>query len=266
MNIIAVDDERLALQVLEHEIKLADPRFSVQAFTEPYKAVEHVQNNPTDIAFLDIEMRGINGISLAKQLKGINPLINIIFVTGHTEYARDAIKLRASGYLMKPVSSEDIVDEIANLRNPVPTGNRKRIRIQTFGSFEVFVDDKPLFFSRAKSKELLAFLVDRKGASSTIGQIATVLWENKDYNRSLKNQIQNIVLYMMKSLRVADAQDIVIKSWNSLSVDASLFDCDYYKFLEGDVFAINAFHGEYMTNYSWAEFTTGFLSERAQFK
>ena len=67
---------------------------------------------------------------------------------------------------------------------------------------------------------------------------------------------------MIKVLREANASDIVIKKYNSLSVNTNAFQCDYYDFLNMDVNAINSYMGEYMINYSWSEFTTGMLEEK----
>ena len=53
----------------------------------------------------------------------------------------------------------------------------------------------------------------------------------------------------------------MIKKWNYLAIDPERIDCDYYNFLAGDVRAINSYTGEYMSNYSWAEFTTAYLDD-----
>ena len=81
--------------------------------------------------------------------------LSIIFVTGYSQYTMDALKLRVSGYLMKPVRTSDLRLELKNLRHPLPEFNC-RVRIQTFGNFEVFVDGRPLKFPRKKCKECLA--------------------------------------------------------------------------------------------------------------
>ena len=72
-----------------------------------------------DAAFLNIEMPVMNGIELAKRLKDIASNINIVFVTGYSDYAVEAIGMSASGYLMKPVSAEQVKRELENLRNPI---------------------------------------------------------------------------------------------------------------------------------------------------
>lgn len=68
---------------------------------------------------------------------------------------------------------------------------------------------------------------------------------------------------MMKTLNAANVSDIVVKRYNHLSVDVSKVDCDYYRFLNGDSEAINSYTGEYMMNYSWGEFTIGYLDSKA---
>lgn len=103
---------------------------------------------PPDVAFLDIEMRGMNGLVLAEQLKTIKPKTNIIFVTGYSEHMGDAFKLLASGYLMKPVTPQDIMEQMENLRYPIgKAANPKRVRAQCFGNFEVFLDGEPVQFA-----------------------------------------------------------------------------------------------------------------------
>ena len=262
MKIIAVDDERLALEGLVNTIKSIESESEVQGFCNPMEALEYIKKNEADVAFLDIEMFGINGKELAGKMKEIRHDINIIFVTGYSDYAVKAMEIRASGYLLKPARESDVRRELDNLRNPIEIKKEKKVYMQTFGNFEVFIDDEPVKFSRRKSKELLAFLVDRKGAGVSSAEIAAVLWEDKEYTRSLKNQVQTIVGGMMDALKAKGAQDIIIKKWNSLSIDISKIECDYYKFLEGDVAYINKFAGEYMSNYSWSEFTAGYLTDK----
>ncbi len=104
MKILCVDDEPLALKMLEMSVKKAKPDAEVSAFRKPRELLEAAQQGGCDIAFLDIHMRGMNGVELAKELKTVNPKMNIIFVTGFSDYAGDAMSLHASGYIMKPVN------------------------------------------------------------------------------------------------------------------------------------------------------------------
>lgn len=139
--------------------------------------------------------------------------------------------------------------------------NQKKVVIQTFGHFQVFVGTEPVKFKRSKSKELLAFLVDRRGAGVTNAEIASILYEDKEYNRSIKNQVQTVITQMLEALRTCGVDDIIIKPWNSISIDISKVQCDYYDFLEREKRATVIFTGEYMVNYSWAEYTNGYLMQ-----
>lgn len=108
MRILCVDDEPLMLQMLEMAVKEAKPDADITAFDDQDELLEDAKSGGCDIAFLDIHMRGMNGVELAKELKAVNPKMNIIFVTGFSEYAGDAMSLHASGYIMKPVTAEKI--------------------------------------------------------------------------------------------------------------------------------------------------------------
>lgn len=263
MTIIAVDDEKLALKYLVRTINQAQPDCEIQSFTDPAKALEYLKHNSAELAFLDVEMYEMNGLELARQCKKLHPTINIIFVTGFRDYAVDAFAVHASGYLLKPTSVEKVREELAYLRNArsLPV---QALHVHTFGNFEVFCNGIPVDFGRSKTKELFAYLVDRKGAGSTTSELCAVLWEDREYNISMQKQFQTIVSDLIKTLRRAGCEDIVVRKRNFLSVDTTRFSCDYYGFLSGDVTAINAYVGEYMSNYSWAEFTTGFLYQKSQ--
>ncbi len=264
MRVIAVDDERGALEALVRELKKTSEITDIYGFAEPQGAIEHSRTHPFDIAFLDIEMFGMTGLSLAKQLKEIQPWCNIVFVTGHAQYALEAFSLQASDFLLKPAGAADIRRALGNLRQPPVQKARSRLQVQTFGNFEVFANGSPLHFSRSKSKELFAYLVHKKGTGVTIKELASALFEDKEFNGSLQRQTQTIISDMMKALGYASARDVIVKRFNSLAIDPSKVDCDYYRFLEWDIAAINAYTGEYMASYSWAEFTIGYLDSRVQ--
>lgn len=263
VKILAVDNEVPALNILSRAILEAQPDAdlrSYQRISDVIRAVRMEGFRP-DVAFLDIEMPGMSGLELASVIKITYPNVNIIFVTGYSSYALDAMALRPSGYILKPATREKIQIEFENLRNPpARTVPPKAMRVQCFGSFEVFLNEKPLKFSRLKSKELLAYLIDRRGAGSTSSEIAAVLWEDDVYDRSRQKQLSVIRLELMKSLKEIGYEHIIIKNRDAMAVDITAFDCDYYMALDGDSVAVNAFMGEYMMPYSWAEMTTGALT------
>ena len=87
MRILCLDDEPLALKMLEAAVREAKSDAEVTAFRKQADLLEDAKQNDCDVAFLDIHMRGMNGVELAKKLKEVNPTMNIIFVTGFSEYA-----------------------------------------------------------------------------------------------------------------------------------------------------------------------------------
>lgn len=181
MRILAIDDEKLALKVLKEAIIEAIPQAEVFASSSIDEVIDQSEHSVFDVAFCDINMGSNNGLEVAKMLKKTNPKINIIFVTGYTDYFQKAIGIHASGYIMKPVSSSDIKDEMNNLLYPIQS-EYNGLYARTFGNFEFFVNGKPVNFSRSKSKEMLAYLIDRRGAMVSKKELIAVLFEDKEYD------------------------------------------------------------------------------------
>lgn len=261
MNLIAVDDERSALWMLEQAIREAAPRAQLHVFRAAQDALAYAQENRVDAAFLDIAMDEMNGLVLAKRLKEICGDTNIIFATGFSSYMGNAFGMHASGYLLKPIKAEHVAAELTNLRRPVLDPVQKA-HVQCFGSFEVFVDGKPILFRRGKAKEALAYLVDRQGANVSKKELAAILWEDQPYSHSVQSHLYVLLTEMTRALAEAGITNWVTKRRGMYSVDTSLISCDYYEFKKGNASAVNRYRGEYMSSYSWAEFTAGFLSQQ----
>ena len=272
MFILAVDDERIMLKELTTELRQVFPDAQIQGFQDPIAARQWAsqlaqEGKTLDYAFLDIRMREMSGLELARCLKLLHPKTALIFCTAYTEYAFEAVGIYAKGYLMKPISAEDIIrtlDEMVYDWRKSADVQKQEVWVQTFGHFEVFVNGQPLSFEREKAKELFAYLIDRHGSSVTTEQIASVLWEDRPYDRTLKNYVSTILGSLRNALREIGMEDILIKTRNHLSVDPEKIKCDAYDYEKGNLSAVNSFHGEYMVNYSWAEFKTGAYIRMAQ--
>ena len=139
MNILVVDDERLPLEYLIRVIKQVLTDVNVTGFRKPSEALEYAKSNHVDLAFLDIELGGMNGLQLAKKLKDIYGRVDIIFTTGNSQYTANEYVKDAGGYLLKTVTAEAVIEAMDYLQNPTGPAPKKRIRIQTFGDFEVYV-------------------------------------------------------------------------------------------------------------------------------
>ena len=264
MKILAVDDEYFALELMKSALDEVATGATVYPCRDVQSALDVASKEKIDVAFLDIHMPGKDGVELARELKLTNPKINIIFATGFSEHMKDGIDLRMSGYIMKPVTPEAVKNELENLRHPIEWASEKRVKILTFGNFDVFIDGNPLKFERKQAKEILAYLVNKRGTSATYAELAAMLWEDEEYDRTKQKNLQVYIASLVKTLNGVGVNDLILKSRQGILVNTKIVDCDYYRFLEGDTRAINSFAGEYMSAYSWAEFTVGYLENQAQ--
>lgn len=261
MRIIAVDDERIALEALSSAIKSIVTEDEVLSFRYPEDALDYARENTCDIAFLDVEMAGMSGVMLAEELKKYNNEINIVFCTGYGEYRDAAFELHASGYLMKPITPEKVKRELENLRRPIH--QKKKLKVQTFGNFEVYIDGKPLAFKYRRTKELFAYLIDRVGAMCTVGEIIGILFEDEggreDYFQKLRRDL-------LSTLEEAGCSDAIVHKRGMLGVVVTEVQCDYYDYLNRKRELSASYFGEYMSQYSFAELTNAHLNAKLKKK
>ena len=254
MRAIAVDDEELMLHALVRAISASPDIDEVVKFSSCENALNYAKDNYFDIAFLDINMRGMGGIALAEKIIELCPNSKIVFCTGYEEYAIPAFKLHASGYLMKPISAEDVQGEIDNIKGL--RIKEKLLDVKCFGNFEVYVKDERVVFKRSKTKELFAFLVDRRGAGMTAKQICAVLFPDDTDDTKNMAYLRQLVMDLKNTLKTVGAEAVFCHETPCYRVDISLIKCDYFNHLECGK---PEFFGEYMAQYSWAEETCATL-------
>ena len=254
MRAIAVDDEIYMLENLQEAVEASSDIGEVKAFSSCSATLEYAAENQIDIAFLDINMRGIGGLGLAEKLMEMHPRCKVIFCTGYEEHAVSAFKLHASGYLMKPITPEAVQKEIDHIKGVKAT--EKLLTVNCFGNFEVLHTGEALPFKRTKAKELLAVLVDRKGAGMTAKEICAVLFPEDADDSKKTAYIRQLVLDMRKSLKSVGAEDVLCHETPYYRINTDLVKCDYLSYMEKGK---PEFHGEYMSQYSWAESTCAML-------
>lgn len=254
MKAITVDDEPLMLRALSKAVSASPDVSSVTEFGNCADALRWAEKNPVDLAFLDIEMRGMGGIQLAEKLKALQPRCAVIFCTGYEQYAISAFRIRVSGYLLKPISAAEVQAEIDHIRGREEA--QPLLSVQCFGIFEVQAQGKALTFKRSKTKELLALLVDCKGAGITGREISARLWEDDCDEDKCRNYLRQLFMDLRHALEEVGAGAVLLQCGYSYSLDTRLIDCDYYSYLEC---GHPAFRGAYMTQYSWADETCGLL-------
>ena len=248
MKAIAVDDEIYMLENLEEAINESSDVDEVIPFSSCSAALAYAAENTVDVAFLDINMRGIGGLGLAEKLMELNPHCKIIFCTGYEEYAVSAFKLHVSGYLMKPITAEAVQKEIDHIKGL--KAKEKLLTVKCFGNFEVLYNGESLPFKRKKAKELLAILIDRKGAGMTAKQICAILFPDDTDDTKNAAYLRQLVLDLKNTLKTIHAEEVLRHDTPYYRIDTNLVSCDYLSFLETGK---PKFLGEYMTQYSWAE-------------
>ena len=261
MTVICVDDEKLILDLTVSLCREMEEIDRVEGFSDAAGAISFLEKEKADIALLDIDLPDMNGLALAAKIKQLSPDTAIIFLTGYAQYAVDAFAMHVSGYLLKPISREHLAAEIRYaLENRRPE-RASRVKVRTFGNFEVIADGQAVIFGRAKAKELLAYLIDRQGSCVTRADAFTILWENGTYDRSMQKQLDVIVRSLRDTLRQYGIGEIFQMKSGTMRVCPERFDCDLYRFLEGDADAVNSYRGEYMNTYSWASMTEAYVTQ-----
>lgn len=121
MQIICVDDHPVILQGLVKDVQRELPEARVNGFIKAREALDFSERNGCDVLFCEIDLYGYDGITFAEQIRERFPRANIVFATVCSEYehAKEVLRLRPSGYLTKPVTREQIAEELRNLRYPV---------------------------------------------------------------------------------------------------------------------------------------------------
>ena len=118
MRILIADDEKLIAEDINCEVKAVFPDAVTDCVTDTGAALALSEKNDYDVALLDIDMPGMDGLSLARRLIARHPVINIIFITGYKEFAYEALELYCSAFLLKPVSRSQLKKAFENLRKP----------------------------------------------------------------------------------------------------------------------------------------------------
>ncbi len=136
-----------------------------------------------------------------------------------------------------------------------------RVRVKTFGNFEIFIDGQVVKFHRSKSKEVFAYLIDRQGSGATRAEIFAALYEDDEYDRPKQKQLDVIIRSLKDTLREYHIEYTIEVLNGSLRVVPEKVDCDLYRFFEGDEEAATSYRGEYMSNYAWAMMTEAYIDQ-----
>ncbi len=170
MKVLLVDDEEIALEVLERMLRQIDNVEILGKYTEPEKALVRLKTEGADAVFLDFEMGGRHGLQFAQELLNMDSSPEVIFVTAYSQYAVDAFEVDALDYLVKPVTMTRLMkavqkieerQSLKRIRKSHSTVNEVNIRVHSLGAFQVFAGDEeamPMRWRTKKVKEMFCYL------------------------------------------------------------------------------------------------------------
>jgi len=249
MRILVVEDEPILLRQLTRRISEALPEAEIVAFDNADDALSALPSGVIDIAFLDIAIGNVTGVDLAWSVKDAYPVCDIVFTTGYSEYAPKAFDLGASDYLMKPVTVEKIEHALSQLRHTALKESTGRdLFIRCFGNFEVYYNGEPVVSFTKRSKELLAYLINKAGVLCQVTEIRNAIFRD-----SSDSYIRVVKKDLIKTLSDMGEENILIKGWGVLGIDRKKVRCDYFDYLDGKPGALNQYQGVYMSQYDWAQ-------------
>lgn len=253
MNIIYVDDEQIQRENFRLTVKGMEGMESLKLFGSSVEAYEWAKEHPVDVAFLDIEMPHMDGLELTRKLKELNRDTCVVIVTAYEPYSLEAFRARATAYLLKPYSREDIERELENALYHYHTADhpsKKKIQIVTMPDLLVTINGRTIFNGHSKQEELFALLVDRGERGVTKGEALTCLGDGKQQSDSAywswMSRLRNI-------LEDAGASDLIGTRGYVKYLHTEKVDCDLYRMQNGDQEAAERYMGKYLERYSWAE-------------
>lgn len=139
------------------------------------------------------------------------------------------------------------------------TVNPSDIEIRTFGFFSLLINGRTVLFGRSQSKEILAYLVDRRGQSVTREVLADRVLNEERYDRKVQNRLNVYIYELKRQLKKEGIENILIIHKGEYAVDTTAFRCDLYDYLNDYNFPVNEDPGTYLEGYDWPENRREFL-------
>lgn len=262
-KILCIGKNTQRLEKVKALVNKVLPFADVKILLDEQDIVYEIERKDYLAVLTETQEDGFGGLKIAREIHDISPETKVIFVTQNAECAVPAFKTRAVGYLIN-VDENALKEEFADLCIGTDSVANHNLTAKTFGNFELLCDGKAVKFTRAKSKELIAYLVDKRGTSASASELIVNLWEDRDVDRTTRSMLHNLIADVRRSLQKYGISDFFDTKRNSFRIDDSKLSCDYYKLLNGDAGARKNFVGEYMNSYSWAEMTAGLLWDKVK--
>lgn len=189
MKVLLIDDEALALELMERMLTKIDGIQIMGKYVDPREALKKLSTEDMDAIFLDMEMGGIHGLKFMEELYSRNISVEVVFVTAYSQFAVDAFGLDAADYLLKPVSADRLNKTIQKLLERIELKKIKELHaqekvenlyIRTLGTFNIFSgegqSELPIRWRTKKVKELFCFLWQNNDRPLNKFRIMEELW------------------------------------------------------------------------------------------
>ena len=261
MNVLAVLENETMMQPMAELFGRTAPDVELMCFGSTPPALAAARSTPIDVAVIDAVLPELSGLDFGEYLKELYPEVNLIYLTRDRAVGFDALRQHASGILMKPVIESELKQELADLRYGNAQKREKRLFAQTFGNFELFADGRPVVFKYSKTKEMVALLINNRGAQTTNGEIIATLWEDDGDPEKKASYLSNLRQDLQNTFTKLKLNGILIKQRGSLAIAADRIECDLYDWLEKRQNSRYHYLGDYMNQYSWPEVMHAELDE-----
>lgn len=232
---ILVDDELLSLQLLERKLNSIGDVEVVKTFSNGESFLKELKNLDFQVAFLDIEMAGINGLELAELILDWNNNIHIVFITAYRDYAIQAFEVDSLDYLLKPVMESRLKKTISRIKVQLEKETKENLlhkdsvpfllKVICFNEFTVYNSNEPVKWKTAKVKELFAFFIMHLHTFVNRDTIIDLLWPDSDYQKA-KIQLHTSLSYLRKTLESIGYPKAITFSNQSYSLEIDNFYCD----------------------------------------
>ncbi len=218
MTALCVDDEPIMLALLKKAVEASPDIDEVYAFEEESDALEWAETHRFDVAFLDIELHGISGTEIARRLRTKSPYLPIIFCTGYSEYALDAMRLHADGYLLKPIHAEDVQNELDHLIGKSRT--KPLLYVSANGRSFRNQNGETIAFRRSLTNDLMRILIKANGKPLSKGALCDKLFEHPvGFLEKNLNYFFQLIGDLTATLAKYDADEVLIKSADGYALD-----------------------------------------------
>lgn len=233
MRIAVCDDEELFRIEFKSVLDkvLINAEYDIDTFSGGSSLYEAFIKEPFDLVFLDIEMPGIDGITLAKRLRAVSENVNIVFLTSHIEYALEGYEVNALRYLVKPVDINKLGEVLKYIQDK--KNNSRQIMIKQEGE-DIVIDLSDVIYIESMDKNVR--IVTSKKEYITRYNIS-------DYEEELKNngffRIHRSYLISLSKVKKIVKNDVVMDGDSSLPVSRSNVKAlkeALYSYVEGTAF------------------------------